>query len=113
MSTIYNKKYVVLRDERNPGDSRHLSAEIKQNGDLVIAGQDIGSGVEGIFGSSEYEWFLTIKSENRQKLADAFDEQGHILDLLQKNFSHEKAADLDGFLKKNDIAFEFWSRVGD
>ena len=28
-------------------------------------------------------------------------------------FSTKKAAELDEFLKKNDIPFDFWSRVGD
>ena len=50
--------YVTLRDTRDEGGSRHLSASLKGDGTLIIEGQDLGPGVEGFFGSglTEYEW---------------------------------------------------------
>ena len=55
MFGIFNKKKSVLREERKAGDYRFLGAEIKENGDLLFKGQDLGAGVEEAFGSTEYE----------------------------------------------------------
>lgn len=110
---IMNKKTIVLREERKSGDYRFLGAEVKDNGDLVFEGKDLGSGVKAVFDCVEYEWYWTIKAANIPKFKDAIGENGDILELLEKNFSHEKAAGLSDFMNKNDIPFEFWSRIGD
>jgi hypothetical protein len=107
------KKSIILRQDKTPDDSRFLGAEIKANGDLLFEGQDYGSGVERFFGYSEYEWCWTIKAANLPKLQKALAEEGGLLELLEKKFSNDKAADLHDFLKNNDIPFESWSRVGD
>jgi hypothetical protein len=39
--------------------------------------------------------------------------KGNIIDLLEKNFCNEKAADLYEFMQKHNIPFESWSRIGD
>ena len=51
---------VVLLDEWLDGESRHVTAKLTDDGNLVISGQDIGSSVERIFGSDEYEYAHTI-----------------------------------------------------
>lgn len=51
---------VVLLDEWLDGESRHVTAKLTEEGNLVISGQDIGSSVERIFGSDEYEYAHTI-----------------------------------------------------
>ena len=51
---------VVLLDEWLDGESRHVTAELNEDGNLVISGQDIGPSVERIFGSDEYEYSHTI-----------------------------------------------------
>jgi hypothetical protein len=109
----FKKKKVTLREEREPGDYRFLGAEIKDNGDLVFKGQDLGSGVEGVFGCTEYEWCWTIKKSDIPKLQGAMGGKGNIIDLLEKNFCNEKAADLYEFMQKHNIPFESWSRIGD
>ncbi|MEN9648885.1 MAG: hypothetical protein RLZ17_926, partial [Actinomycetota bacterium] len=43
-------KEVVLVEERIGADSRTIWASLAENGDLVISGQDIGPGVERVFG---------------------------------------------------------------
>ena len=107
------KQSIILRQENQPGDCRFLGAEIKTNGDLVFEGQDLGSGVESIFGFREYEWCWTIKAEDIQKLQKALADEGQILELLEQKFSNDKAADLHDFLITNNSPFESWSRVGD
>ncbi|MFK8012341.1 MAG: hypothetical protein AB8B80_09890 [Marinicellaceae bacterium] len=105
-------KKVVLRNENNNEDSRYLSAQINSNGELVFHGQDIGSGVEKIFGFVEYEWSWTIKKQDITQFENVMG-GGNILLQVEKHFSGEKAADLFDFLKKNEIPFESWSRTGD
>ena len=56
-------KEVVLLEEQNGADSRSVWASLTENGDLIISGQDIGPGVERVFGSDEYEFSHTIPSD--------------------------------------------------
>jgi len=56
-------KEVVLLEERNGADSRSVWASLAENGDLIISGQDIGPGVERVFGSDEYEFSYTVPSD--------------------------------------------------
>jgi len=56
-------KEVVLLEERNGADSRSVWASLVENGDLIISGQDIGPGVERVFGSDEYEFSHTVPSD--------------------------------------------------
>jgi len=56
-------KEVVLVEERIGADSRTIWASLAENGDLVISGQDIGPGVERVFGSDEYEFSHTVPSD--------------------------------------------------
>jgi hypothetical protein len=56
-------KEVTLLEERNGADSRSVWASLAENGDLIISGQDIGPGVERVFGSDEYEFSYTVPSD--------------------------------------------------
>lgn len=109
----FQAKKVVLRNEKTANDYRYLSAEIKENGNLVFEGQDLGSGVEGAFSSSEYEWYWTIKSDDIHLFKNAMGTNGNILTELKQTFSNENAAELYEFMNSNNIPFESWSRIGD
>ena len=108
-----NKKKTVLRDERDGGRLRFLSAEIQQNGDLIFEGQDLGPDVEAFFGSSEYEWQWTIKAEHMPILQKALGDGGDIINMLETRFSNEKSAGVLSFLEEHNIPFESWHRYGD
>ena len=56
-------KEVVLLEERNGADSRSVWASLAENGNLIISGQDIGPGVERVFGSDEYEFSHRVPSD--------------------------------------------------
>ena len=103
MFGLFDKKKVILREERKSGDSRFLGAEIKDNGDLVFEGQDSGTGVEKAYGCTEYEWYWTVKASDIPKLQKAIGDEGKILTLLQQNFSNEKAAGLYKFMQDNNV----------
>ena len=57
---LISRTEVVLLDEWLDGESRHVTAKLTDDGNLVISGQDIGPSVERIFGSDEYEYSHTI-----------------------------------------------------
>lgn len=48
--------------------SIYIDAGINSEGDLVISGQDIGKALEGLFGDSDYEYWLTVPSSQKDKL---------------------------------------------
>lgn len=113
MSGILKAKKVTLREERSESGYRFLGAEIKDNGDLVFKGQDIGSGVDDAFGYREYEWCWTVKAKDIDLFKKAVGSNVNILESLKKNFSNENAAKLSEFMRNNNVPFESFSRVGD
>ena len=59
---------VVLRDERRPRVSTHLTARITEDGDLLISGQDIGDAVEEFWHDLDFEYFLKVESAHLDAL---------------------------------------------
>lgn len=104
---------VVLRNERSPGNLRHLSARYSSDGDLVIEGQDLGDAVRTAFGYQEYEWVWTIARTELPKLAEALGSGSNPLSALGRRFSGPAAAGLGEFLDDQRIVCTKWSRVGD
>ena len=106
---------VILRNLRDEGGVRRLSASLSEAGDLLIEGQDLGAGVERVFGSGirEYEWIWTIGAESVPLLLDAMKHAGHVLDALVEQFSDDKADSLKPFLDDNGVKYEAWSRLGE
>lgn len=106
-------KQVVLRQSRDEDGSRYLAATLDGAGDLRIEGQDLGDGVERIFGMREYEWVWTVRAADLPALRAALDGRADLLAALQHRFSGEQAAGLKAFLDENEVPHESWSRVGD
>ena len=80
----------------------------------MIEGQDLGAGVERIFGFREYEWVWTIKQADFPALSAALSETGgDVVAALARRFSGPDAAHLCSFLTDSGIPFETWSRIGD
>jgi arsenate reductase-like glutaredoxin family protein len=52
-------KLIERNDDRF---SVHLFAKIDESGDLVLEGQDLGSGVEEYWGDSDYEYWVIVKA---------------------------------------------------
>ena len=104
---------VVLRDTRDEGGTRYLEASIGSNGDLIFSGQDLGPGVEGFFGASEYEWVWTVAASDCKQLLEALASTTDLLEAVSNKFSGERASDLQPFLKSAGIPYDAWSRVGD
>lgn len=54
--------------EEAGNERRHIWASIDTQGDLCLQGQDLGPTVEAIWGDSDYEYWLTIKSGDKDKV---------------------------------------------
>ena len=108
---------VTLRKERTPTDTRSLWAELSENGDLTIEGQDLGKEVEAFWGAgnTEYEWTITIRAADIPKLAKLLSAAAgdDLLKVLGDRFAEDEKFASKSFLEKNGIPLEFWSRVGD
>lgn len=48
--------------------STYIEAEILENGDLRVSGQDIGKAPQEHFGDSDYEYWLTVPGEHKDRL---------------------------------------------
>lgn len=60
---------VTIVDPRSGVTSFRVTASISAaNGDVVIHGQDQGSGSVTNFSAAEYEWFMTIPAAEKDRL---------------------------------------------
>ena len=104
---------VVLLDEWLDGESRHVTAKLTAEGNLVISGQDIGSSVERIFGSDEYEYAHTIPAAH---IAAFFELLGarQVTDILGAidHFGRGRYLEIVDALEeaKKTMPIGFWSR---
>lgn len=48
--------------------SIHIDVRLKENGDLLFSGQDIGDAPEEIFGDLDYEYWLTVPAAEKDRL---------------------------------------------
>ena len=114
---------VVLRDIEDVHGSRFLEATLEPDGALLIEGQDLGDGVESIFGEGlrEYEWRWRVAPDDVSLLGgrvaaalEAPPDLG-ILALLFLLYEERGGLGVERFIGPGDdrIAAEFWSRVGD
>ena len=57
-----------LGSRRYPQAVSHLSAEIRESGDLVLEGQDLGPLVDSVWGDSDYEYWVTVPAPHLNDL---------------------------------------------
>ena len=81
-------KSVKLLEERGE-TSRFIDAEIVENGDLVISAQDVGKAPLEWWGDSDYEFWVTVASEDKHRL-------------LQALIEHRRSTGVDIIVKSDD-----------
>ena len=104
---------VILRAEIVGSDQRHLWAQIDNNGDLVIAGQDLGPSVEQFFGEREYEWAHTIKKQYIPQFLELLNQDpgANVMSVLQGYAGERCGLVRDAITAAaNKFPIEFWSR---
>jgi len=104
---------VTLRAEIEGSDQRHLWAQIDSNGDLVIAGQDLGPSVEQFFGEREYEWAHSIKKQYIPQFLELLNQDpvANVMTVLQGYAGERCALVCDAITAAADkFPIEFWSR---
>jgi hypothetical protein len=81
-----------------------IDAEIKQNGDLQLSGQDVGEAPKKFWGDSDYEYCLAVQREYKDQV---------LLVLIEKLYGGNPSAinELRELLESNGIPCEFNSWV--
>ncbi len=108
-------KLVDLGKQRDEdGSSRHVWAELRGNGSLIIQGQDLGPATTAISGDGEYEYAYSIDPD---RISEALRELGapagaEPLDYIKEHWSGEAAFELTRRLHEMDGIAKFWSFSG-
>jgi len=104
---------IILRAEIVGADQRHLWAQIDNNGDLIIAGQDLGPSVEQFFGEREYEWAHTIKKQYIPQFLELLNQDpgADVMNVLQGYAGERCGLVRDAITAAADkFPIKFWSR---
>jgi hypothetical protein len=103
-----SRSLVVLRDERDGRDIRHLEASLDEDGNLRLEGHDLGPGTALVSGDGEYEWFETVAAADLPRLVALLggDPGEDILDLLQRRYRGPAANEFTLALYNSDISVE-------
>ena len=72
---------VYLRNYQSEnGEVSSLTAYLKEDGDLVLEGYDLGKSVEKHWGDTDYEYWRTVKNEHVPKV---------LLELIKERFDSD------------------------
>jgi hypothetical protein len=102
---------VTLFQLENSNIKIFIEIYFNENGQLRFDGQDISRSVEGIWGSSEYEYMYAIEPEEVNKFYEIFNvkdgDRSGLLQAIKKEFSVNKAFSLFGeFMLAQNIKHE-------
>ena len=95
-----NLKNIKLYEDRGP-TSRFVSAEINNSGDLVLFAHDIGEAAREYTGRDDYEWYVTVQTQNKDAV---------ILALIERVFGgkFDASKEFREWLKEKGIPFELF-----
>lgn len=116
MTTQTHLAFVVLRDLDDADGTRHLEAEWRMGGAIVIEGRDVGPGVERFWGegNNRYEWEWSIGPEAIPAMIAALGgtEGDDPLALLKAWYDAGDGMDPGIHLYEAGVPVEKWSSVG-
>lgn len=108
--------------ERAGKTSVAIDLVIRDNGDLVLEGQDLGAAPREVFGDSDYEYWLTLRAGDKDRAleellveagdkqsAPATDKDALVIDLLVARFGDSNApvSELKEWLDARTIPYAF------
>jgi hypothetical protein len=82
----------------------HIEARITETGAVEVSGQDVGKAPQELWGDDDYEYWVTVAPEQKDRLLLA------LLEALYRDNPHA-VVDLKELLTKNDIPYIFDSWV--
>ncbi len=108
---------INLFEEKRPEINIRVSASINEKGDLLIEGFDSGKLVRELRGEWDYEYYLTVKSAQKDHLKEHLGEQlagraedAALLEWLQKHFNDNNAfSSIQLLLDQLKLKYEFFS----
>ena len=110
----HRKKLKVELYEKNGKTSSFIYAEIDDKGDLVVSGQDVGEAPFEIWGDSDYEYWLRVVTENKDRVLNALIEHCNQVGASVPSVSRNKDKALLALLKQvyggHSSAFEQFRR---
>ncbi len=91
----------------------NIAAYIDDSGHLRIEGYDIGKSVKKLKGSSDCEYFITVKNDFVPLLKNFLIQKNEsLLEAIKNKFNNNRAfSSFKEYLKKNNIEFEqfYWN----
>jgi hypothetical protein len=96
---------VILRQEHDGHDHRHLEAYLDEQGRLHVDGHDIGPGTGPVSGDGEYEWFQTVDAADVPRLVKLLGgaDAEPVLGLLARSYTGERSYELEQVLRESGI----------
>jgi hypothetical protein len=90
-------KKIKLFEDRGP-TSRFIDAEVDESGKLIVSGQDVGEAPRKWFDDDDYEFIVTVKAEDKDRVT---------LALIEKVFGGRFSAvdEFREFLEEKGIPF--------
>ena len=106
------ERSITLRHEVNGDDRRNLWARLKEDGSLMIDGQDLGPGTSIVSPDGEYEWYHTIAPEHLPQFLELIGAapDADVLNELETNWTGKRSYELETLLRESDIpvSVEVW-----
>ena len=106
----------MLESQVDEDGSVHRWVALRDDGTLVIAGQDIGALVQRFFGDREYEFARSVAPEQLPRVREllGIKPDDDVLDAIAARFAEPGgSAGLERLLADGGVPTSFWSRTGD
>ncbi len=109
------EKTVTLVKLKTENISLSITATLLPDGSVRIDGHDLSKDLSMIFGQgiSEYEYSITIENAEVPFLLVSLNETGDVLSALQAYFRENPTTAPRSVMDQSNIAYKFWSRLGD
>ena len=113
-SSTGGTRRVVLRNVRDAGGTRYLSATLGAHG-LRIFGFDRGPGVARYWGSDAYEWQYSIAAEHLPGLVAVLvgGPSDDVLAALQRHYREQPGRGIEDVIGPGLVPASFSSRLGE
>lgn len=102
---------IALRADETGPTWRFLHASLNDEGDLVLAGHDLGPGTAIVSSDGEYEYWITVKAEHFPRLLALLEASpdADVLQVLAEHWTGERSYELERLIRGSGIPQEFFS----